>query len=734
MDRKITKSVEIGGRTLTLTTGELAQQADAAILARYGDTMVLATVVSSELKEDLGYFPLSVEYMERLYAGGKIKGSRFVKREGRPSDEAILTARFVDRSIRPLFPKGYLKEVQVVITVLSVDIENDPAVLAAVAISAALTISSIPWEGPIGTVRVGLEGGNYFVNPVNGEKQSSDLELIIASTDKTSVMLEASARQVDEETMLAAIAFGQKEALKIIEVINLLAKEVGKPKQAFEARKISPELKNEILKLTGGRVEDLAKKISLKKTGVEEYEELRAAVVEHLVEEKKNEINLALEDVMRQGVRQMILSGRRSDNRKLDEIRPLDMEVGILPRTHGSALFTRGETQVLAIATLGSPSLEQLIESPEGEETKRFIHHYSMPPFASGETGRIGWPSRREIGHGALAEKALEPVIPPGDRFPYTIRLVSEVLSSNGSTSMASTCSSTLALMDAGVPILTPVAGIAMGLVEEGSKSVVLTDIAGLEDAWGDMDFKVAGTTKGITAIQLDVKNRGLTSAVLQESIIRAKQAREFILEKMKAVIAEPRAKISQYAPKVVVLHIPPEKIGEVIGPGGRMIRKIIEETKANVDIEDDGTVNISGLDEEAVLKAVGLIEGLTTEVKPGEIYEGEVKRIQPFGAFIEIKPGKEGLVHVSQMAPGFVSNPADIVSLGQKVKVRVAEIDDHGRINLSMLFGAEAEAREHQPMMAKRAPREDRGAFRRESRPGFKRPFTKPRFPRSGF
>lgn len=717
MNKAITKSIEIGGRTLTLTTGELAQQADAAVLARYGDTMVLVTVVSSEPREDLGYFPLSVEYVERLYAGGKIKGSRFVKREGRPSDEAILAGRLIDRSIRPLFPKGYFKEVQVVITVLSVDTENDPGVLAAVATSAALGISAIPWNGPIGVVCVGLQEGTYFVNPINGEMKYSDLELIVSATDKTCLMLEASAKEVAEKEMLGAIEFGQKEAGKIIELINLLVKEVGQTKQSFETSKADSKLKNEIIKFMGDQIQNLAQK--------DTSEELKTAVAEHFAEEKKAEINLAMEEILKQEIRKMIVSGQRPDGRKIDQIRPINIAVGILPRTHGSALFSRGETQVLTATTLGSPSLEQLIESPEGEETKRFIHHYSMPPFSSGETGRMGWPSRREIGHGALAEKALEPVIPNAERFPYTIRLVSEVLSSNGSTSMASTCGSTLSLMDAGVPITSPVAGLALGLVEEGEKSVVLSDIAGLEDAYGDMDFKVAGTTKGITAIQLDVKNKGLTKAIIEEALSRAKEGRTFILEKIGAVLSEPREKISQYAPKVVVLHVPVEKIGEVIGPGGRMIRKIIEETKATVDIDDDGKVDISGPEQEGVDKAVAMVESLVREVKPGEIYEGEVKRIQPFGAFVEILPGKEGLVHVSQMAPGFVANPADIVSLGQKVKVRVMEIDDQRRINLSMLFGEEGRP----------APtRDQRPEFRREDRPGFKRPFGKPRFQKPRF
>lgn len=687
MKKITTKSIELGGRTLSLEVGRVAGQADAAVLARYGETVVLATVVSSKPRADLDYFPLSVEYVERLYAGGRIKGSRFVKREGRPSDEAILYGRVVDRSIRPLFPKGYFNEVQVILTVLSVDLENNPEVLAVTAASAALAISSVPWEGPIAAVKVGYTDGTYVVNPVNGDLASSDLDLTVTATEKTCLMLEAQAKQASEETILGAIAFGQEEAKKIIELVSDLAKEVGKTKQKFEEKRVKSELKNTVLKLVGSDLDRLVEQLSSKEMASSELDEIKVAIAEKLTSEEKEQLNFVFEEVFRDEIRKNILAGKRPDGRKIDEIRPIDAEVGVLPRTHGSAIFTRGQTQVLTVTTLGSPAMEQLIEGPEGEETKRFIHHYSMPPYSTGETGRVGTPSRREIGHGALAEKALMPVVPSEDSFPYTIRLVSEVMSSNGSTSMASTCGSTLSLMDAGVPIAAPVAGLALGLVQEGEKASVLSDIVGLEDHYGDMDFKVAGTKTGITAIQLDVKNKGLSPDLLKEVLARAKEGREFILGKMLAVLGESREGISQYAPKVTIIHVPADKIGEVIGPGGRMIRKIIEETKANVDIEDDGTVNITGPDQESVAKAVTTIENLTKEVKPGEIYEGEVKRIQPFGAFVEILPGKEGLVHVSQMAEGYVSNPSEVVSLGQKVQVRVTEIDEQHRINLSMIL-----------------------------------------------
>lgn len=716
MKKIIVKSVEIGGRTLSLEVGRFAPQANAAVLARYGDTMVLVTVVSSFPKEDLGYFPLSVEYVERLYAGGRIKGSRFIKREGRPSDEAILTARLIDRAIRPLFPKGYQNEVQVVVTVLSVDMENSPEILASVATSAALAISSIPWEGPIGTVKIGLKEGTYFVNPINGELQYSDLELTISATEEKCLMLEAQANQVTEEELLGAVEFAQEEIVKIIKTINSLAEETGKKKQDFLEKKVEEKLKREIIKISGQEIEDLLKRMSLKESNGLEIEAVKGALAEHFPEEKKQTINLVFETVLKEAVRKQILAGKRLDGRKIEEIRPIQAEVGILPRTHGSAVFSRGDTQVLTVTTLGGPSLEQLIEGPEGQETKRFIHHYSMPPFSLGETGRMGSPSRREIGHGALAEKALVAVIPKEESFPYMIRLVSEVMSSNGSTSMASICGSTLSLMDAGVPILAPVVGLALGLVEDKEKVVVLSDIIGLEDFFGDMDFKVAGTEKGITVIQMDVKNHGLGRELLKEIFARGKEGRQFILGKILAVLDKPRISLSQYAPRVAVLHVPLEKIGEVIGPGGRMIRKIIEETKAAVDIEDDGTVNISAADEASVKQAVNLVEGLIREVKPGEIYEGEVKRIQPFGAFVEIGPGKEGLVHVSQMSKDYVSNPEELVSLGQKVKVRVTEIDEQKRINLSMMLD---------PLEAKTPP---------PPKFGFRGSFSRPRSPRSRF
>lgn len=694
----IKKSTEVSGRTLTLEVGRFAQQASAAVLARYGDTMVLSTVTVSGKETTLDYFPLSVEYVERLYAGGRIKGSRWVKREGRPSDDAVLAGRVIDRSIRPLFPKTFKRDVQVVVTVLSVDGENDPDILGLVATSAAIAISPIPWNGPVSAVRMGyvkVDGkeASLLVNPTVAEQDLSDFDFIVASSRKKTVMLEGGFCETPEAIVHDAVLRAKVENAKIIDLINELIQEVGKSKMPVPEAGSLEELKTKILTDYTKEMEDVFSKHAAKETGSEEVAVLaQAIVVAYQNQWNIKEVETALDTLFKKKVRKNVLEkGKRVDGRKLDEIRPIDIEVGILPRTHGSAMFKRGTTQALTVATLGTPSLEQLIESPAGEESKRYIHHYSMPPYSVGETGRMGTPTRREIGHGALAERALLSVIPPEEEFPYTIRLVSEIMSSNGSTSMASTCGSTLALMDAGVPIKEPVGGISIGLITSEEKYVLLTDIIGVEDFAGDMDFKVAGTKSGITAIQLDIKIEGLTDEIIKETLERAKLARAFILDKMQKVIGSPRKSLSQYAPKVQVVKIPTEKIGEVIGPGGRMIRQIIASTGATVDVEDDGSVMISGTDSESVAKAVEWVQGLTKEVKVGEEYEGEVKRILPFGAFVEILPGKEGMVHVSQMSPGYVSNPNDVVSLGQKVKVRVAEIDDQHRINLSMLFGEDA-------------------------------------------
>lgn len=708
--KKTSVSVEFAGKTLTFETGVLAPQATASVLARIGDTVVLATVVEGG-ESSLDYFPLSVEYQERLYAGGKIKGSRWVKREGRPSDEAVLAGRVIDRSIRPLFPKAFKHDVQVIVTVLSVDGENEPDILALNAVSAALAISRIPWNGPIAGIRMGYSeaGGGFIYNPTATEQLTSDLDLIASQTiDKTN-MIETGALQVSEEIVHEAIVNARAETSKVINMINDLVAKVGQtklpvPQDATLSEAIAlfeKSYKEDIKHLVETRVN--------KEGGGDETGELIDKVYEEFKIKNptddidKKTLAAALEKVMFKMIRaDVVTKQKRVDGRKIDQLREITGEVGILPRTHGSGLFQRGLTQVMSIATLGSPRLEQLIESAEGEETKRYMHHYSGLPYSFGQTGRVGTPGRREIGHGALAERALKAVIPSQEVFPYTIRVVSEVLSQNGSSSMGATCGSTLALMDAGVPITAPVAGISVGMMSEGDKYVLLTDIIGLEDFSGDMDFKVAGTEKGITAIQLDVKIPGITDQQVSEILARARTARMQILEIIVNAIAEPRSAVSEYAPKIEQIQVPVDKIGEVIGPGGKNIKSIIAQTGAEVDIDDDGIVSISGISAESVQKAVDWISGMTREVVPGEEFEGEVKRILPFGAFVEYLPGREGMVHVSKMKRGFVKDPSEVVAIGDVVRVKVEERDQQGRINLSMLLGDDEgpsdEGEERQP------------------------------------
>ncbi len=700
----ISKSAEIGGKELTLEVGRFAAQASSAVLARYGDTMVLATVVAAKPREDLDYLPLYVEYIERLYAGGRIKGSRWVKREGRPTDEATLKARLIDRSIRPLFPEGYKNEIQVIVTVLSVDMENDADIPALCAVSAALSISEIPWQGPVGALRLGFVPkngeGTFVVNPSSQDLTYSQLDLIISATSKAVIMLEGGAKELPEKTVFQGIEKAQKEVQKVVALIESLTKEVGKKKQSFESKTLNAVLAKKIEKEIGQKqLEEIVETMAAKEGTGTILEEIHEALQKKYPEEKKETIVEIVDKLIKKTIRTNILEkGKRPDGRKPTDIRPIEIEVGILPRTHGSAMFKRGNTQALTVTTLGSPSLEQLIENMEGEETKRYIHYYYMPPFSVGETGRVGSPSRREVGHGALAERALEAVIPVKENFPYTIQVVSEIMSSNGSTSMASVCGSTLSLMDAGVPIKAPVSGIAMGMVSDDKKQVILSDIIGLEDFNGDMDFKVAGTENGITAIQMDVKTIDLTISTIEKILAQAKESRTFILDKMLKVLQVSRSQVSKFAPKIEVVHVPVEKIGEIIGPGGKIIRKIISETGAAVDVEDDGSVNISSPDQEVVNRAVEWVKNLVREVKAGEVFEGTVKRIQPFGAFVEVLPGKDGLLHVSRMSKDFVKDPSDVVTIGQKVKVRVTEIDDQGRIALSMLFGDENESQEKLP------------------------------------
>lgn len=706
MNKKTSVELDLAGKKLTLTTGELAMQATSSVLARLGDTVVLVTVVEGG-PTDLDYFPLSVEYVERLYAGGKIKGSRWVKREGRPSDEAVLAGRLIDRSIRPLFPKAFKHEVQVIATVLSVDGENEADIVALNAVSAAIAISRIPWNGPIGAVRVGCvkEEGNEnsacIINPGLAQEYS-ELDLVVSQSKDKTVMIEAGANQIGEDTLVEAIEKAHEETAKIIAGIEELVVKAGQKKLEVPEEGDLNEAKALVEKTYKEDIQALIDSRVSKEAGGDEM----GALVDKILEDvklkdaettlDKKTIAKAVEYVMFKTIRTNVLDKqKRADGRAFDEIRPIFTEVGILPRTHGSALFQRGITQALSVVTLGSPRMELLIESAEGEESKKYIHHYSGLPYSFGQTGRVGTPSRREIGHGALAERALASVIPSQADFPYTIRVVSEVLSQNGSSSMASTCGSTLALMDAGVPIKKPVAGISIGMMSNEDKYQLLTDIIGLEDFSGDMDFKVAGTDSGVTAIQLDVKIPGLTVAQIKDIFAAAKKARLTILEKMLATIPTPKSTLSVYAPKIEMVKIPVEKIGELIGPGGKVIKNIIAQTGAQVDVEDDGSVTVSGVDPDAVAKALDWVKGLVRQVEVGEIFEGEVKRILPFGAFVEFLPGKEGMVHVSKMSTEYVNNPSEVVEIGQKVKVRVVEIDDQGRINLSMLFGEDAEAKE---------------------------------------
>lgn len=728
MSKIISRSVDLDGKSMSFEVGRFAQQATSAVVGRLGDTMVLATVVEGRVKEGLGYFPLSVEYAEKLYAGGRIKGSRWVKREGRASDDAILKGRLIDRSIRPLFPKDYMNEVQVIVTVLSVDGENDADILAINTVSCALAISHLPWSGPIASLRVGFvqskeEGQkpSFVINPTFAEMDFSELDLVVTHTKEKVLMLEAGANQVSEDDFLSAIKFSQKARDEILKVINEIASEVGQKKKEVSHNDVSNDLLTVLEEKHAKEIQALVENRASKENQGDEGSDLAKAILSETEEKySEQEINTAIDKLFKKYVRKNILEkNMRADKRGLKEIRPIEIEIGVLPRTHGSAMFKRGQTQALSITTLGTPSLEQLLEKMEGEETKRYMHHYYMPPYSVGEAGRFGMPSRREIGHGALAERAILPVLPSDEKFPYAIRVVSEVLSSNGSTSMASTCGSCLSLMDAGVPISDPVAGIACGLItsEDGKDYRILTDIVGIEDFCGDMDFKVAGTNKGITAVQLDVKINGLSEKIISETLLQSKEARLEILNKMIAVIASPRTSLSKFAPKVKVVKIDTEKIGEVIGPGGRVIRQIMAQTNTTLDVSDDGTVSVSGVSSEEVDKAVDWVQMLTRQIKINEEFEGEVKRILPFGAFVELIPGKEGMVHVSQMSTGFVNNPTDVVNLGQKVKVRVMEIDDQGRINLSMLFGDDANKVK------------DRNNFRnnRDQKPFFNRPPRRP-------
>jgi polyribonucleotide nucleotidyltransferase len=676
----------VAGKTLSIRVGKFAHQANGAVAVQYGNTVVLATVcASSEPREGIDFAPLTVDYEERLYAAGKIPGS-FIRREGRPTEEAIITSRLIDRSLRPLLSKKFNYDVQVVATVLSVDQENEPDICALIGASTALTLSDIPFSGPISAVHVGYINDALVVNPPLAQIENSLLDVIVASTSNDIVMVEAGAKEISEEILLEAIKLGHEANQEVIKLQEELQRTHGKAKVEIKSKGLAPELSSQIAAILGEKLSQVLEepgKLQRDKALTSLKEEIKNKLVDSFSED---EINVAFEAQLKAAVRAKILQTRRHlDGRQTKEIRPISCEVGILPRTHGSGLFARGETQVLTITTLGSTSREQLLDGIGLEETKRFMHHYNFPPFSTGEVKRIGTTGRREIGHGALVERAIAPILPSEDDFPYTLRLVSEVLSSYGSTSMASACASTLSLMDAGVPIKAPVAGIAMGLVTgKDGTYVVLTDIVGMEDAYGDMDFKVAGTARGLTALQLDIKLQGIGYSILAEALSQAREARLEILGKMSLAISASRSELSPYAPRMYEITIDSSKIGSVIGPGGRVIRSIIDETKTTIDIKNDGTVRVGSSTEEAAQKAIKIIQGLTREVDQGEIYTGKVTRLFNFGAMVEILPGKEGLVHISELANYHVPQVEDVVKVGDEVMVKVIGIDNSGRINLS--------------------------------------------------
>ena len=716
---------QIGGRTLSLEVGRVAGQANGAVTVRYGDTVVLVTAcMSAEPREGIDFFPLTVDYEERLYAAGKIPGGWF-RREGRPSSGAILTARLTDRPLRPLFPKGMCNDVQIIITVLSADQENDPDILSVIGASAALSISDIPFASPVAGSRMGYIGDQYVVNPTFAQLKDSTMDLVVVGTRDAVVMVEAGADQAPEAIVLEGVRIGQEVNAEIIALQEEMAARLGSPKRSFGAPELPKEVRQAVADFVASQQWDLLSAATDEREEAlsQRRQELTAALGETY---PPQQLKAALEEILKEIVRQRVLEGSvRPDGRRLEEIRPVSCETGLLPRTHGSGLFTRGQTQVLTIATLGSMGEQQRLDGLEPEETRRFIHHYNFPPFSVGETRPLRGPSRRDVGHGALAERALLPVVPSEEQFPYTIRLVSEVLSSNGSTSMASVCGSTLSLMDAGVPIKAPVAGVAMGLVKGNGDYRILTDIAGLEDAFGDMDFKVAGTKAGITALQMDIKVKGVTYEIMAKALEQARLARLFILDRMLEVMPEVRPELSPYAPRMYRLTIPQDKIGTIIGPGGRVIRSIIEETKCSIDIEDDGTVFIGSPSEEMAQKAIAIIEGLTKEVEVGEIYTGTVTRLTNFGAFVEILPGKDGLVRLEDLAEIPIRRPEDVVRIGDEVMVMVIEMDALGRINLSrraVLEGLTVEQAREASQRAQQLAQAGRGE--RERRPPQRRDF----------
>lgn len=678
--------MDLSGRTLTIETGELAKQAGGAVMVRYGDTAVLVTATGSKEAKDIDFFPLTVDYEEKMYAVGRIPGG-FIKREARPPETAILNSRLIDRPIRPLFDKGVRNEVHVVATVMSVDYDCDPAICGMIGASAALTISDIPWNGPIAGVRMGRVNGEFVVNPTKAQLEETDLNVVVAGTKDAILMVEGGAQEVPEEVLLEVIMAAHEEIKKIVAFQEEFQPKVGKVKREFPNKDVPEEIVAAVKAFAHDKL-DAAVRCADKQQRDEQENAVRAETYEHFEEiypENMNDVRLAFDKLVKEVVRHMITVEKiRPDGRQLDEVRPITCRVGVLPRTHGSGLFTRGQTQVLNITTLAPLSEKQTIDGIGIDTEKRYIHHYNFPSFSVGETRSSRGPGRREIGHGALAERALVPVIPSEADFPYAMRLVSEVLESNGSSSMASVCGSTLSLMDAGVPIKAPVAGIAMGLVTKDDHYTILTDIQGMEDALGDMDFKVAGTAKGVTAIQMDIKISGLSREIMHEALEQAHKGRMHIMGIMMETINAPRESMSAFAPRIITMNINPDKIRDVIGSGGKVIRGIIEETGAKIDIEDDGTIFIAATEQSSADKAIEIITNLTKEVEVGEVYMGKVTRLMAFGAFVEVLPGKEGLVHISKLAKERVEKVEDVVNVGDEIMVKVIEIDKQGRVNLS--------------------------------------------------
>jgi polyribonucleotide nucleotidyltransferase len=708
---------KLGNDEIIFETGQLAGQSSGAVVTRSGDSVLLTTAVASnEVREGIDFFPLSVEFEEKMYAAGRIPGS-FFRREGRPSEDAILVARLTDRPLRPLFDKNSRNEVQIIITPLSSDGEKHLDILAINSASAALTISDIPWEGPVGAVRIGLKDETLLVNPSTLEMEGSLLDLRVAGTAEAVLMVEAGANEVSEGKMLEALKLAHDAIQDVIRVQNEMRAKVGKAKRTFVVAATDEATETKVKGWLAGKLEALLDQPGSKQEQDEALNALRDELVAHFAEDEavnQPEIPAAFNAALKKVIRSRIINrNTRPDGRDTTTVRPIWGEAGILPRTHGSALFSRGETQVLTITTMGTPRDEQRLDTLGPREFKRYMHHYNFPPFSVGETGRIGSPSRRSIGHGALAERALVPVLPGPNDFPYTLRLVSEVLSSNGSTSMASVCGSTLSLMDAGVPITAPVAGVAMGLIQEDSQFAILTDILGVEDALGDMDFKVAGTTAGITALQMDIKISGLNWDIMEQALGQARQGRLHILQEMNQILAEPRAKYSPYAPSIITLQIDPDKIGKIIGPGGKMIRAIQEETGTKIDIDDDGTIYVAAIDQESGQRAVAQIENLTEEAEIGKIYTGKVVRITNFGAFVEILPNTDGLVPISQLADYRVPSVEDVVQLGDEIMVMITNIDSEGKIRLSrqaVLEGWTLEEARERDSRTSSGPRRDRG------------------------